>query len=162
MLLREEAPADVEAIRRIVEHAFGRPEEAALVDALRDSGDTVLSLVAEEAGALVGHVLFSRMEAPMRALGLAPVAVMPGAQRRGVGGALIREGLARARQGGWEAVFVLGEPPYYERFGFTAAAASGFRSPYAGPYFMALALRGPELSPREGAVAYARPFAALG
>jgi len=59
-------------------------------------------------------------------------------------------------------VFVLGEPPYYERFGFTATEASGFSSPYAGPYFMALAPRGTELSPREGAVAYARPFSALG
>ncbi|WP_434389081.1 GNAT family N-acetyltransferase [Melittangium boletus] len=161
MRLRDETPADTAAVRHVHTQAFGRADEARLVDTLRERGEAVVSLVAQEGGAVIGHVLLSPLDAPLRALGLAPVAVLPEAQRRGVGAALIREGLARARQAGWEAVFVLGEPRYYERFGFSAATASGFSSPYAGPHFLALSLRGARLIPGEGSVAYAPPFQEL-
>ena len=62
------------------------------------------------------------------------------------------------RADGWEAVFVLGDPAYYERFGFSVAAAAGFASPYAGPYFMALGLNDGIIAPRTGRLAYARAF----
>jgi putative acetyltransferase len=160
MMIREEQPADRMAIRSVVMAAFEREAEADLVDWLREGGDSTISLVAQENGAVVGHVLFSRMSAPFRALGLAPVAVSPEWQRAGIGGALIRAGLERAREEGWEAVFVLGDPAYYRRFGFEPSLAQGFSSPYAGPYLMALALQG-DLPVATGEIGYAPAFARL-
>jgi putative acetyltransferase len=142
--------------------AFGGGAEARLVDALRRSGAAVLSLVAEcGGGAVVGHVLLSRLVSPPGALALAPLAVLPDRQRRGVGSALVRAALARARAGGWAAAFVLGDPAFYGRFGFEAEAARGYASPYAGEHFMAVRL-GPGPLPGAGAVIYPEPFAALG
>jgi putative acetyltransferase len=105
--------------------------------------------------------LFSKLTAPFRALGLAPVSVQPKRQNAGIGSRLIRGSLERAKQDGWLGVFVLGEPKYYCRFGFDAALARGFASPYAGPYFMALALGG-ELPINVGKIGHAPAFAALG
>lgn len=131
--------------------------EAELVEELRRAGDSAISLVAEEDGEIVGHVLLSKMEAPFRALALAPVSVGPGRQRCGIGSALIRSAVNRAREEGWAAIFVLGEPSYYERFGFDAAAAAGFTSPYAGEHFMVLAL-GAALPVKSGELRHARAF----
>jgi putative acetyltransferase len=153
--------SDIAAIRAVEEAAFARSDEADLVDALRASGEAELSLVAVEREHVVGHVMFSRMEAPFRALGLGPVAVRPDRQGQGIGGGLIREGLLRAQDEDWQAVFVLGEPAYYRRFGFDPALAAGFRSPYAGPYLMALPLGATDLPTRSGRVDYAPAFAAL-
>lgn len=158
MLVREEIPADHDAARRVVTAAFGQPDEARLVDRLRADGDVVISLVAEEAGeGVVGHVLLSVMDAPFRALALAPVAVAPQRQGQGVGSALVREALSRAAAQGWFAVFVLGDPPYYQRFGFRAELAAGFESPYAGRHFMGLALAG-ELPRTTGRLRHAAAF----
>lgn len=159
--IRDEEPADIAAIHRVVEAAFQQSMEADLVDRLRADGDAVISLVAEEDGEIVGHVLFSPMSAPFPALGLAPVSVLPGRQNQGIGSVLIREGLKRAESRGCRVVFVLGEPAYYRRFGFDPALAAGFASPYAGPYLMALALDG-KMPAERGRVDYAPAFAALG
>src|SRR5215831_17208082 len=96
--VRAETPEDREAIRAVNRQAFGQEDEARLVDALRDGGYARLSLVAEEGGRVVGHVLFSDLPIETRAgtlhaLTLAPVAVLPDRQRRGIGSRLIREGL---------------------------------------------------------------------
>jgi putative acetyltransferase len=96
MLIRVETSSDVAAIHAVVEAAFARSAEAVLVDALREAGDLTLSLVALDGDDIVGHVAFSKMNAPFRALGLGPVAVQPTRQRNGIGGQLIREGLALA------------------------------------------------------------------
>jgi putative acetyltransferase len=125
----------------------------------------VLSLVAVEEGLIVGHVLISRMQAegdgrPYRAVGLAPVAVLPERQKQGIGSVLIREALDRLRAQGEEIVFLVGESAYYRRFGFDAATAAPFASPYAGPYFMALALGDIDL-PAAGRADYAPAFAGL-
>jgi putative acetyltransferase len=160
MMVRDEATADHATVRQVVQAAFGRPDEADLVDRLRREGDAVLSLVAIDDSEIAGHAMFSRMIAPFRAVGLAPIAVLPGQQGRGVGGMLVREGLDRARLQGWEGVFVLGDPVYYRRFGFDSALAAGFISPYAGPSLMAVAL-GAGLSARSGPIAYAPAFALL-
>ena len=159
--IRPEQPSDQGAIAGLVERAFGRAEEARLVAQLRSDGDAWLSLVAAEGDDMVGHVLFSPMSAPLRALGLAPVAVVPERRRRGIAAALICDGLARARAAGWEAVFVVGDPAYYRRFGFDPELARGFASPYAGPYLMALALTDP-LPARTGRIDYAPAFAMFG
>ena len=141
--------------------AFDQGTEADLVDALRDSGDAVLSLVADDDGEIVGHVLLSKLRAPDQCVALAPVSVTPGRQNQGIGSKLIFEGLARARRDGWRAMFVLGEPGYYQRFGFNAATAEKFETPYPKPYFMALKLAPHALNGRAGEVIYAPPFLAL-
>ena len=161
MIVRDEACNDVSAVRHVVFTAFGQVDEADLVDALRGSGDAVISLVAEEDGEIVGHILFSKLQAPERCVALAPVSVMPRRQNQGVGSKLILEGLARAKNDGWQAVFVVGEPEYYGRFDFSAVTADNFESNYPKPYFMALQLTPHSLNERSGAVIYAPPFLAL-
>ena len=158
MIVRPETPSLSPHIRALLCAAFPTTAEADLVDRLRQDGDVAFALVALEGDALVGHVVLSPMSAPMRALGLGPVAVAPSRHRQGVGRRLIEAALECARADGWEAVFVLGDPAYYERFGFSVAAAAGFASPYAGPYFMALGLNDGIIAPRTGRLDYARAF----
>lgn len=159
------SPGDASAIHALERAAFGQPDEAQLVDALRAGGLCTIELVVRDGGALLGHLVLSPMQAPEGALGLGPVAVAPGAQGRGIGSALIRQGLELAREGGWRAVFVVGEPEYYTRFGFAAATARGYDSPYAGPYLMALELVPGALALPAGGPApraeYAAPFAQI-
>lgn len=161
MIVRDETRNDVTAIRQVVVAAFEREVEADLVDALRKSGDAVISLVAEDKCEIVGHVLFSKLRAPEQCIALAPVSVTPSRHNQGVGSALIHEGLARAERAGWEAVFLVGEPEYYKRFGFDAATASRFTTDYPRRYLLALELTRHSLRERAGAVVYAPPFSAL-
>ena len=161
MIIRRESPLEMSAVRNVVIAAFEQSAEADLVDALRESDDAVISLVAEDGGEIVGHVLFSELQAPVQCIALAPVSVTPHRQNQGVGSTLIRQGLAQAMGDGWQAVFVLGEPNYYERFGFRAAAADKFETTYPKPFFLALELVPRSLREREGAVIYAPPFQAL-
>ena len=99
--IRREQAGDEAAIADVVTRAFGHAEEARLTARLRTDGDAVVSLVAEEDGHIVGHVLLSIMSAPFRALGLAPLSVAPERQKSGIGGALVRAALDAARSGGW-------------------------------------------------------------
>jgi putative acetyltransferase len=143
--IRDETTADREAIREVNRRAFGGEAEAWLVDRLRDDGLVVASLVAVDAGSIVGHVLFSDLpiETPVGvvpAAALAPLAVVPERQRQGIGSALVRRGLGVCRERGRAAVVVLGHPGYYPRFGFAADLARSLRAPYAGEAFMALEL----------------------
>jgi len=161
MVIRDEVIGDFAGIRKVVEVVFARSLEAELVDELRASGDSVISLVAVDDDKIVGHVMFSNMTAPFRALGLAPVSVMPDRQRSGIGSLLVRAGLERAELDGWEGVFVLGAPGYYQRFGFSVAGARGFTSRYGGAHFMLIRLNGGRVV-SEGEVNYAPAFAALG
>lgn len=163
-MIRPAEPGDAQAIDAVHRAAFPTAAEADLVARLEAGGHSAISLVAEREGAVVGHVLFSRMAvtgdgAAWRGLALAPVAVRPAFQQQGIGAELIRGGLAVARATGEEIVFVLGEPAYYGRFGFTAAAAAPFASPYAGPFLMALSFGRP--LPAAGRADYAPPFTAL-
>jgi putative acetyltransferase len=160
MIIRDEEARDRAAVHDVVRDAFGRTSEAMLVDQLRADGDSVVSLVAVDDTAIIGHVMLSKMTAPFKALGLAPVSVRPDRQRSGAGSSLVQDALTRARQGPFEAVFVLGDPPFYGRFGFRSEPASGFTSPYAGPHFMVLPLNG-SLSVTTGKIDYAAAFAAL-
>ena len=159
MAIREEQPRDIEAIWMVVRDAFESRVEADLVDKLRASGDAVLSLVWEEHGEIVGHILFSRLQLDgVKAVGLAPMGVKPGRQGSGIGSTLVREGLALLRERGEQAVFVLGHRDYYPRFGFRSDLAARFKSPYAGDSFFALELQAGVLDARSGAVAFAPAF----
>jgi putative acetyltransferase len=124
---------------------------------LHRDGDVAISLVAMEGDDVIGHVVFSRMTAPFPAIGLAPISVSPNDQGRGIGSMMIEAGLKRAATESWEAVFVLGDPGFYGRFGFDASLAKGFTSPYAGPYLMVKPVGGP-LSTMSGHVDYAPAF----
>lgn len=161
MIVQAKSARHRAAIRRLHRAAFPTPAEAELVDRLRADGDAVISFVALVGGAVIGHALLSRMTAPFAALGLAPVAVDARHRRRGVAARLIAAAIGRAREAGWSAVFVLGEPAYYRRFGFSARDAKGFDSPYAGPYLMVLSLMEGGLPVRGGRIDYAPAFAAL-
>jgi putative acetyltransferase len=168
MLIREETPADIEAIREINRLAFGGDAEGRLIDALRASGDVVLSLVAQVDGEVVGHILFSKLKAettggPVKAVALAPMAVTPEFQERGVGTALVERGLALCRERGYTVVVVLGHPDYYPRFGFSPAKGQALQSPYSelGAAYMALELVPGTLEGVSGSVRYPEPFASL-
>lgn len=132
-MIRYATPADRGSIAAVVAAAFGRPDEAHLVEQLRADGDAMFELVAEEAGDIVGHVLFSRLWADRDDLyaALAPLAVRPDRQRAGLGAALVRAGLEAAPQFGAVGVLVLGDPAYYGRFGFSHEAAARVACPYS-------------------------------
>ncbi|MGH3090178.1 MAG: GNAT family N-acetyltransferase [Rubrobacteraceae bacterium] len=160
MNIRPERPGDEAAIHEVNRLAFGRDDEAKLVEALRDGGFVRLSLVADADGEVVGHVLFSEVSASgvSRSLALAPVAVVPGRQREGIGSSLIRAGIKTCADEGFDAIFLLGEPGYYSRFGFSAERAMGFDVPYPKEYFMALELKEGVLGGAAGKVEYPPPF----
>ena len=151
---------DAGGIRAVHEAAFGQPAESRLVDMLTAGGHVTLSLVADLGVAIVGHVLLSRLDSPLGALALAPLAVLPSHQRLGIGSTLVETAINLARKRGATAIFVLGDPAYYGRFGFSAETARPFSSPYAGEHFMVLMLTDPPMAPAP--VVYAPPFAALG
>jgi putative acetyltransferase len=113
--IRREELEDSPAIRAVNERAFGQPEEARIVDKLRESCDDMLSLVATRHGVVVGHILFSpvtveRDSGVVRGMGLAPMAVVPEHQREGIGSELVEAGLAMLRERGSPFVIVLGHP----------------------------------------------------
>jgi putative acetyltransferase len=142
-VVRAATPADYTAIHRVEAAAFERDDEAGMVEAARAEGAVLVELVEELDGEIVGHILFSRMSTtPARFVaGLAPVAVSPAAQSRGVGAALCRAGIQTLKGMGIEAVIVLGHPDYYPRFGFSTAATATLTSPYSGSAaFMAMEL----------------------
>lgn len=119
------------------------------MDDLRRDGDLVVSLLAEDAGGICGHVALSGLRSPPASLALAPVSVVGTRQRQGIGRALVEQAIAEAKDLGLDMIFVVGEPEYYGRFGFTAALAAEFACPYGGPYFMALALGDGAIVPSE-------------
>ncbi len=131
VIIREEHPADRDAIHAVNAAAFDTDAEARLVDALRANAGLILSLVAESAGEIVGHIAFSAVTVTrpdgtaIAGVGLAPMAVAPRLQRAGVGGRLIAEGLRRLRDAGHRFCVVLGHPAYYPRHGFIVASAHG-------------------------------------
>lgn len=172
LVIRPARAEDDEAIDSVVRAAFGGTEyghqgEAELVRMLGADGDVMVSLVAEQGDAVVGHVLFSRMDveadgAPLSGAGLAPVSVVPGLQGQGVGDALIRAGLDSLRTQGVAITFVLGHESYYPRFGYAPELAARFASPFAGPHFMAMMLDSGAAWPLGGRADYAPAFGRMG
>jgi putative acetyltransferase len=163
MQVRPEQASDLEAIREVNRLAFGQEDEGRLVDALRAGGYARLSLVAEEGGRVIGHLLFSDL--PIRtetgtvgALALAPLAVVPSRQRQGVGTLLVQEGLRACAAAGHRIVVVVGHPDYYPRFGFSAELAERLTAPFSGPAFMALEVVPGALEGVVGEVRYPPPF----
>lgn len=155
--------AELQSIRAVNEAAFGEAAEADLVDKLRSAGHALVSLVAVRQSAIVGHILFSRMwidtsSALVSAVALAPVAVVPKYQRRGIGQRLIEQGLDLLRTRGERIVIVLGHASYYPRFGFSTEKAALLESPFPREAFMAMELVAGALSRIQGRVIYPPPF----
>jgi putative acetyltransferase len=165
--VRDERPADFARVHALHSAAFGQPDEADLVVALRSAARPLLSLVAEVGDRVVGHVLFSPIRLEQRpelaVAGLAPIAVDPGSQGRGVGGRLVRSGLERCRELGWRAVFLVGDPGWYARFGFDLAAPRGFRyrSERFDPALQVIELEPGALAGIRGAVHYHDVFESI-
>jgi putative acetyltransferase len=161
--IRSETPADHRAIDELILAAFGRREELRLVRLLRDGEYARVSLVAEDDRVIAGHIMFSELAIvtepeTLWALSLAPLSVLPKHQRRGIGSALVGEGLRICRDAGHEIVIVLGDPAFYSRLGFSAALAAPLRSAYAGPHLMAIELVPGALDGIEGELRYPPPF----
>jgi putative acetyltransferase len=161
--IRAEATMDSAMIRQVNEAAFNGVEEADLVESLRRDDLVLLSLVADLDGRIVGHILFSRMSIDTQsgrldAVALAPMAVLPEYQRRGIGGRLIRRGLDDLRRLREQIVIVVGHPEYYPRFGFSAAQARSLESPFPSDAFMTFELRAGALEGVGGRVRYPAAF----
>ncbi len=166
MKLRTEGTDDQQPIFAVNRAAFATDAEARLVDMLREDGDLYFSQVAEEDGAIIGHIALSPMDVtandqPIKALGLGPVAVTPKRQHDGIGSQLVRAAINWAKTQDWQLIILLGNPHYYSRFGFSVADAEPFASPFAGPYFQALWLDETAQKPQSGRAEYAPAFGRL-
>jgi len=165
MIIRLEKWEDVKAIRNVTEQAFGRPQEADIIDALRANNRVILSLVAVHEDVVAGHILFFpvNIESEHRtfaAIGLGPMAVLPQYQKQGIGSALVREGLDMLQQQFKSAVIVLGHAEFYPRFGFVPASSHGIKTTYdiPGDVFMVRELCPGALAKIRGTVIYSEEF----
>ena len=163
--IRREISEDVESIRCVNEQAFGQKAEAEIVDNLRNRSALSLSLVAVQNSEVVGHIAFSPVViesecSSFEAISLAPMAVLPAHQRKGIGSQLARAGLEECRRLGHEIVVVLGHPDYYPRFGFVLAKPKGVDCEFEVPEdaWMILELEEGALAGRRGIVKFQPEF----
>lgn len=170
LYVRGEKQADYDTIFEINKLAFGREDEGSLVNAIRKtrSYEFGFSLVAVKEDVILGHALFSKgfithRNRRFKCLVLGPVAVLPEHQRRGVGKALIEEGLERAKEVGFGAVVVVGDPVYYSKFGFIPALSKKLRTTMKIPdeNFMVKEISRNALRGIIGTVMFPREFLAL-
>ncbi len=163
--IRRETEKDASGIRNVHEQAFETPVEANVVEALRKRGVVTLSLVAVRDGQIVGHILFSPVDirtesSSHTAVALGPMAVLPDAQRMGLGSRLVKHGIEDLRHGAHSLVVVLGHPTYYPRFGFVKASGYGIGCEFDVPdeAFMILELQKGTWKGRRGTVHYQPEF----
>lgn len=156
--LRQSDPEDASAIRDIHEGAFATGAEADLFEKLDAGKVETISLLAECNGTPAGHILLTALDGPVKAVALAPLAVLPRFREMQVGSALVRGAIQAAHNAGYQAIFVLGDPGYYERFGFKAGLATAFDVAWKGPHFMALELEPSALAGKSGAITYPPEF----
>lgn len=168
MNIQFEKPGDIDAVRDIYLAAFHTRAEADLVDALRQSGIPLISLVAHERGRIFGHLMFSPVtldpEVPGMAIaGLAPMAVIPEHQNEGLGSMLVAQALNFCRAEGYHAVVVLGHPEFYPRFGFVPSVDFGIQWEHDVPesVFMIQELVPGTLAGHKGIIRYHRVFDSL-
>lgn len=165
--IRPEQPSDADGIRALNRSAFDSQAEAKLVDLLRERGRNIVSLVAIDGEQVIGQVLFTEVHvtpaAPYKGVGLAPLAVLPDFQNRGIGTELGHRGLALCRDLGYDFAVVLGHPDYYPRFGFKKASDYGLDNDYnADDAYMALEFKPGVLGTFKGVVHYVPEFAEVG
>ena len=161
--IRTEQPDDAVSIGELLEAAFGQPDERILVEQLREQGLFEISLVTLAETKIIGFVLFSRIEVETRTkrtevLSLAPLAVHPDHQRKGIGAELVIAGIEAAKKSEFPGIFVLGDTHYYQRFGFSSELGAKFTSPFPIPEFMAIDLDDHFSKLLGGNVVYSKPF----
>lgn len=168
MNIRKEKDSDIEEIWKVNAEAFETEAEANLVNALRDSGISYISLIAEEGKEIVGHILFTPVEligdnSGLKLMGLAPMAVMTRLQKKGIGSQLVKAGLESCLAQGYDAVVVLGHPEYYPKFSFVPSVKFGIKSEYEVPdeAFMVLELTKGSLKGHQGIIKYHSAFGSV-
>lgn len=162
--IRPELEVDKTQIFRVVSAAFARDQEALLVDLIRDRSQTILSLVAVVEQKIVGHVLISRIRITGIAVdsfgGVAPLSVLPEFQTQGIGSHLMRSAIDGAKDLGLTALFLLGNPNYYKRFGFEQSHIGNEYG--ATDAFMHLEINSGSLSNTTGTAKYVEAFTEVG
>ena len=170
--IRKETIEDKEIIYKVVKEAFESAEhsdgeEQNLVNKLRNSESYIeeLSLVAVIDEKIIGHVMFTKgiiedEDNRYESLGLAPLAILPEYQNKGIGSKLVEEGLRKSKELGYNSCIVLGSEKYYPRFGFKEAIKFGLKSPFEVPSenFMAIELKENALKDAKGTFIYAKEF----
>lgn len=169
LILREETPKDFKDIFEVNKIAFGQENEAKLIETLRNNTKVFipeLSIVAIENNKIVGHILFTKINIKddkgnlNESLGLAPMAVRPEFQKKGIGKQLILKGIETAKELGFKSVIVLGHKTYYPKFGFEPAEKWNIKAPFDIPSnaFMAIELQKDGLKNISGTVIYPKEF----
>ncbi|MFC1937638.1 GNAT family N-acetyltransferase [Chloroflexota bacterium] len=163
--IRPETAGDVDSIRHVNEQAFGQTDEATIVDKLRDRNVLTVSLIAAKDNEVVGHIAFSPVLvesqcSSFEAVALAPMAILPPYQRKGIGSQLVRAGLEECRRLGHDIVVLIGHPGYYPRFGFVPAKQKGIDCEFEVPdeAWMVLELKEGILRGRSGTVKFQPEF----
>ena len=166
--IRKEEPKDIRAIRHVNEQAFGQENEANIIERLRKRGALTISLFAVRDGQIVGRIAFSPViiEAEgsnFEAIALAPMAVLPACQRRGIGSQMVRVGLDECRRLGYELVVLVGHPDYYRRFRFVPARPKGLQCDFEVPdkAWMMLELQEGASVGRQGKVRFQPEFSGV-
>ena len=168
MNIRKEKDSDKEKIWQVNAEAFDSEAEANLVNSLRDSGISFISLVAEEDEEIIGHILFTPVELigddySLKLMGLAPMSVRPDLQKKGIGSQLVKTGIENCAAQGYDAIVVLGHPEYYPKFGFVPSVKYGIKSEYDAPdeAFMILELKESSLKDENGIIKYHVAFGSV-
>ena len=164
--IREEKAEDYDAVREINDKAFGQVEEGRIVDKIRETCEEIISLVAVEGEKVVGHIFFSPTEIThngktIKGMGLAPMAVHPDYQNKGIGSLLIKEGIKKVKETGCSFIIVLGHEKYYPRFGFETASMYGIKPQWDGvpdEAFMIMILDHEAMAGVSGIATYRKEF----
>ena len=153
--------SELDTVIALQTSAFRQKDEGNLVQKLVSSKTTTLSILAEFRREIVGHVLLSQIKAPIKAAALAPLAVLAPYREMQIGSELVRHAIKLAREQGYQAIFVLGDTNYYERFGFSGPLANNFECPWQGRNFMAKELNENALKGQSGPLTYPKAFSEL-
>jgi putative acetyltransferase len=165
LTIRLETPEDIDSIHYVNKQAFKQENEPVLIEKLRNRGVLTISLIAIQDGEIVGHIAFSPVQiesegSSFQAITLAPIAVLPVNQNKGIGSLLVKAGLDECRRLGQEIVVVVGHPNYYPRFGFVPAKPNGLLCEFEVPdeAWMVLELKKRSLSGKHGTVRFQPEF----
>jgi putative acetyltransferase len=162
--IREERPDDIAAVRDLNRRAFGQDQEANIVDALRNNGVALLSLVAAVDDRVVGHIMYSPLSVgDVNGAALGPMAVLPEHQRQGIGSKLIEAGNRKLKDAGCPFIIVVGHADYYSRFGFTPASEHRIKCEWDVPddVFMLLVLDEAKMEGASGLAKYRHEFSSV-
>ena len=153
--------SELDTVVALQTSAFRQKDEGKLVQQLVSSKTTTLSILAEFRREIIGHVLLSQIKAPIKAAVLAPLAVLAPYREMQIGSELVRHAIKLAREQGYQAIFVLGDTNYYERFGFSGQLTNNFDCQWQGRNFMVKELSENALKGQSGTLTYPKAFSEL-